>query len=255
MENCGVVSSGFARKITGGHVGRDIAYRLCVRMKKTEAELSGKQKAPRKVKFHQWSFNTDIVEAVSDPVLQNAFDYTRALRLKDNVTLSTLSAFAHDGARYLGLTSAHSLIGPDGLYNEGEEVRAKNALGRWVAAGSIAGPPVNEPGQGVLDNDDFGFFDAGLINLDPGELQDVAASVADMAVVRPRLHPASLNKLLNQPVWGHGAMSGYVEGVIDTIYASHLSCDGEQIFTDVVISSQDGDGFTQQGDSGLVWRP
>ena len=97
-------------------------------------------------------------------------------------------------------------------------------------------------------------LDVGLIRLD--QIDDWTSNAYGLPPVGPLadVHERNLSlKLIDQPVLGRGAASGFVHGTIKALFYRHRSVGGYDYVGDFLISPVEGSS-TRHGDSGMVWH-
>jgi hypothetical protein len=127
----------------------------------------------------------------------------------------------------------------NGIVDQNESVETWDGL-NWLPLGPAAW---GIESKGTKTSGDWGLLDAGFVS--------TSALPANAAAVEPFNDLASesaVRLLLGRRVVGHSHLSGTLRATISHVFMN-IGSDA----VDLVISSDDGEGLTYIGDSGLLW--
>lgn len=173
-------------------------------------------------------------------------------RIEVGVQSGAVTAFASDPfGNLVGLSTAHVLGGLDGSLGTQEPVRIWDHTRNWVACGET----INlSKITGSASGQDFGYIDAGLFRVNESVGQFLSAHLQPLWW-STWLKDPNHKKLLGRQIQGF-AVSGKapltpITGIIEAVQ-SPFNVEGRILSCDLIISIQDG-GFTNKGDSGMLW--
>jgi hypothetical protein len=169
--------------------------------------------------------------------------------------MGTIACMVSDGSDFYLLTNTH-LAGAIG--------RPVRALLRGIpkVVGSTLGTPnltersfsdvyPNLPGRDAVVN-----IDAAIVRLDDAHLWNAGAVTNPLGDVADFSATTASLSWIGQPVIGHGAASGEMQGEIKALFYRYKSVGGRDYVADFVIGARADDPtplVTQPGDSGSLW--
>jgi len=240
-EKADVIGSMLALKLVGGVPRRHLGITYFVREKIPLKHLSKRKRIPKQLTIGKTTFKTDVLEW-PNMAQQSLKD---ASIIFDGKLQGTLTCFGHSDAGVFGVSCAHCLEGVDGNPATPTPVSMySDDSGQFVDAGSSI-YALFSPGPGRQD--DFGYIDCGLFDIQERTLLGRANAASPLGVIEDegsligkRLIATSA---LNAPNWPDHNRSAIVVG----LHANALNerCD--------LVLQADAPG-TFHGDSGMLWK-
>lgn len=250
-RRCGIWAGGIGLRWRHGALTEQLCYRLFTTAKRPLSRLRKQSPVPLRLRRHGTRLRTDLSarhrprrDTTPGADLASTHRQIRALLNSDGDKLGTFGAWGLDGeGRLWGVAAGHFIDGADRL------VDGRDRISAWIGSSWV---PIGRSRTSVhswgdpSNAADYGIVDAGSFTTTnpPAVFQPQAIFV-----------PASLldpwARGLGMRVFGEGAVSGPIEGVVTaTLWASAPG----GLRADLLIEHPSGDDLTRIGDSGMIWN-